>query len=202
MQERISLKSLQAILGNNIDKRRVKSDAILPAPSNKLLHGQMLSDPSESARIRGFISDSKLPIVLRAVMELQFLHGLRISETLNIGPSDITKNGRIRIKGLKGSHDRFIMASIHMDFWLSTGVHLLPLYKCYSRFWFYREYKKLLIGSCFGNSQVHSVTHYFRHAVALDSQETFDNINDTKMVLGHKNVKSTEKYVKRRNLQC
>lgn len=200
MQQIITLKSLQAHLQNDRDKRRIKSVVVSPAQSNKLLLDRMEVDNSEFDRICSIIQNDKLPLVLRAVIELQFLHGLRISEVLNITASDITRNGRIRIKGLKGSFDRFVLSSNFIEFWTCSGIPLLPLCRCYSRFYFYREYKKLCIGARFGNSHNNSVTHWFRHAVALDSIETFHSINDTKIVLGHKNSKSTQKYVTKRNL--
>jgi site-specific recombinase XerD len=200
MQQRLTLQNLQAHLGNEVKKRRNNSDESSSAQSNKLLVGRMLSDSTESSRILDIIQNDKLALVLRVVLELQFLHGLRISEVLNITPLDITRQGRIRIKGLKGSFDRFVLSSYYKDFWLNSGISLLPLCTTYSRFYFYREYKKLSIGAYFGNSQNKSITHYFRHAVALDSQEQYESLTDTKMVLGHKSIKSTEKYVKRRKL--
>lgn len=200
MHQRLTLQNLQAHLGNERKALRINSDVTTPAQSNKVLIGRVDDDNSEFSRISDIIQNKQLVLVLRAVIELQFFHGLRISEVLNVTPLDITRNGRIRIKGLKGSYDRFVVSSNFLEFWINTGQHLLPLSNTYSRFYFYREYKKLGIGAHFGNSVNKSVTHYFRHAVALDSQNKFDNLSDTKMVLGHKSIKSTEKYVTKRKL--
>jgi integrase len=200
MQQRLTLQNLQAHLGNERKVLRINSDIGVSAQSNKVLLDRNELNDVEFARISDIIQNKQLAQVLRCVIELQFLHGLRISEVLNITSLDITRNGRIRIKGLKGSFDRFVVSSNFTEFWTVTGQHLLPLSTTYSRFYFYREYKKLGIGAHFGNSLNKSVTHYFRHAVALDSQEKFENLTDTKMVLGHKSIKSTEKYVTKRKL--
>lgn len=137
---------------------------------------------------------SGLSVLEKAVIELMFMHGLRISEVLNIDQSDISKSGAIRIKALKGSSFRVVQPALFKEFWLKNCSQLLPLRTVYSRFYFYRLFKRLGLYAYFGTNSNASVTHYFRHLKGLDIQESFNDWALTQSVLGHKNVNSTHYY--------
>lgn len=49
----------------------------------------------------------------------------------------------------------------------------------------------------FGDNKKYSVTHLFRHALALQFKEDFNDTQLTQKYLGHKNIKSTEHYEKK-----
>ena len=141
---------------------------------------------------------SGLSVTEKAVIELMAIGGLRISEVLNICPADISRSGNIRIRSLKGSAFRVIQPFIFKEFWLSGGNGLLPLSSVFSRYYFYRLFRKYGLYATFGNNQHRSVTHYFRHLKGLDIQESFEDWNLTASVLGHKNINSTQYYGKKK----
>lgn len=132
-----------------------------------------------------------------AVIELMFMWGLRVSEVLQVNTSDISKSGNIRIKALKGSNFRVVRSSLYSSFWLDSDATILPLNAVYSRFYFYRLFKRVGLYGHFGNNCNNSVTHYFRHLRGLDVQDTFNDWDLTANALGHKSSKSTLYYGKR-----
>ena len=139
------------------------------------------------------------PLFLKAVVELQFLYGLRISEVLNIERSDVSKTGYIRVKGLKHSNSRIVRPVNYLHFWQNDGSHLLPLCKTYSRFYFYRKYKQLGLSMKYEGRSNNSVTHLFRHEVVQDLQRSFNESSTTQKFIGHKNIKNTKRYESKKN---
>lgn len=123
-------------------------------------------------------SDSDLSIIIKALVELQFSHGLRISECLAIDNSDLLSSNRIRIKSLKGSIQRIIVFNdSHGYFKMCRSTGSKP-FDCISRFCVYRIYKRIGISYYDGTSAYSSVTHAPRHIVAselrkVDKDNTF-----------------------------
>lgn len=143
------------------------------------------------------VNNSSLPDVVKAVVELQWRFGLRVTECLNFTSSDIMADGSIRIRGLKGSSDRVVKPVTYAILWVTCFLPLLPLHTTFSRFYFYRIYKAQGWSGKFGNSDLNSVTHYFRHIKALELLNKFNDIELTARELGHKSLKSTEYYAKK-----
>lgn len=143
------------------------------------------------------IRNCSLPDVVKAVVELQYRFGLRITECLNFTSSDIMADGSIRIRGLKGSSDRVVKPVTYAKLWVTCFLPLLPLHTTFSRFYFYRIYKAQGWSGKFCNSGLNSVTHYFRHMKALELLNKFNDIELTARELGHKSLKSTEYYAKK-----
>lgn len=143
------------------------------------------------------LHNDRLPVVIKAVVELQYRYGLRISEVLQIGQFEVAASGRILIRSKKGSDDRIVLPVDYMHFWTHEAYNLLPLISRFSRFYFYREYRKLGWFSHFGSSQVNSVTHYFRHLHGLTVTQEFNDVGITQRELGHKSINSTHYYVKK-----
>jgi len=149
--------------------------------------------------VEAFLSNASfLSVIEKAVIELMAVNGLRISEVLNINQSDISKSGNIRIRSLKGSSFRVVQSMLFKEFWLSGAAGLLPLSSVYSRFYFYRLFRKYGLYATFGTNNHSSVTHYFRHLKGLDIQESFNDWELTASVLGHKNINSTLYYGKKK----
>lgn len=149
----------------------------------------------DSFNLDAFISQQKsLTMTDKAVIELMYMWGLRVSEVLNITCADVSRTGNIRIKALKGSNFRVVRSSAYERFWLNADSSLLPLKTVYSRFYFYRLFKRIGLYGTFGNNKNKSVTHYFRHLQGLDVQNSFEDWELTASALGHKNVKSTLYY--------
>lgn len=136
----------------------------------------------------------ELVVAEKAVIELMALYGLRISEVLSINRSDISQGGSIRVRALKGSSIRVIQSFMFREFWISQGSSLLPLSSVYSRFYFYRLFRKYGLYSTFGVNEKASVTHYFRHLKGLEVQTAFNDWELTASSLGHKSQKSTVFY--------
>lgn len=129
-----------------------------------------------------------------AVIELMFLWGLRVTEVLQITCADVSRSGNIRIKALKGSNFRVVRSSVYSSFWLNSDSSILPISSVFSRYYFYRLFKRLGLYSHFGNNVNNSVTHYFRHLRGLDVQNSFADWELTASALGHKSTKSTVYY--------
>ena len=168
------------------------------AQHGTLLHGGDTSVDPLTSLMRKIATSDTTPKVVKAVAWLLFEHGLRITEVLNIQKCDISRQGRIRIKGLKGSNDRIVTPIMFAQFWQSLPDFMLPLGSVYSRFYFYRWFKRIGIYDVFGNNKRFSVTHMFRHHLALSLKNEFDDTALTQRVLGHRSIKSTLHYEKER----
>jgi integrase len=153
------------------------------------------STPTQAERIVERVnSDSGISIIIKSLVELQFSHGLRISEALNLSNSDLLSMHRIRIKSLKGSIQRIIVFNDshgYFDFCRKTGS---KPFDGLSRFTVYRIYKKLNIQYLNSDSAYLSVTHAPRHIVASELQKLDKNNDFTSDFLRHKSNKSLEHY--------
>lgn len=167
------------------------------AQSTKLLHGEEKELTEITQLLHNLLHNDVVPEPVKAVAALMFEHGLRISEVLRIEKRDISASGHIRIRGLKGSHSRVVLANILRKFWTTSPEYMFPLCNTYSRFYFYRWLKKMGVYKVFGENKKYSVTHLFRHALALHFKEEFDDTQLTQQYLGHKNIKSTLLYEKK-----
>jgi len=135
-----------------------------------------------------------LPVPVQVIIELQLLYGLRITEVLSIGATDIMRNGLIHVRGKKGSQDRYIYSQRFSNYVMFCKVNNVAYLCDYSRFYFYRLYKKLGIYYKFAGNDKNSVTHFFRHSILnaqkLEGMET----EDSQRFIGHKSIKSTKIY--------
>lgn len=189
--------SLSCLAKANKDSVRVKSVISPSAQSNTPCAIDLQGISSSFNFERDVVANPALPEVVKAVVELQYRYALRISEVLSISAENISKSGKIKINALKGSESRIIEPFSYKSYWTGANKELLPLSHIYSRFYFYRFYKKLGWYATFGNSSTRSVTHYFRHLQGLELQNDFSDITLTARSLGHKSIKSTEYYVRK-----
>ncbi len=172
----------------------------VPNPSAQTtspLHGNSKQLADVTALLSNLLCNDVVPEPVKAVAALMFEHGLRISEVLRIEKKDISPSGHIRIKGLKGSHSRVVLAGTLRTFWTNSPDYMFPIGDTYSRFYFYRWFRKMGVYKIFGDNKKYSVTHLFRHALALQFKEDFNDTQLTQKYLGHKNIKSTEHYEKK-----
>ena len=167
------------------------------AQTTKLLHGNIKELAEITALLHNLLRNDVVPEPVKAVAGLMFEHGLRISEVLRIEKRDISVSGHIRIKGLKGSNSRVVLSNIMRKFWTTSPEYMFPIVNTYSRFYFYRWFKKMGLYKIFGDNKKYSVTHLFRHALALHLKEEFEDTQLTQQYLGHKNIKSTLHYEKK-----
>lgn len=129
---------------------------------------------------------------------LLFMHitGCRVSEALNISNSDITVEGRVLLRGLKGSLDRMIIGSELSEYFIYCRKNLTSPFKTFDRHFIYRFMKKMGIGAYFGQNERQSVTHIFRHLAILDMAGVDKDLHATKRTIGHKSISNTEHYAK------
>lgn len=131
-----------------------------------------------------------------AIVGLLYSYGLRISEVLNISGTDILSNGTIVIRGSKGSENRLISPVYYPEFFFSLRGSKLKIGDLYSRFFFYRQFKKFGIYAYFGNNKHASVTHSLRHLSVLNLKEMGLQSAEIGKLIGHKSSNSIAYYEK------
>lgn len=188
---KVTFKTLQ----KRIADERTKSATKLSAQTIDLCSRSKSLVPSLNESFAKYKERADLIDIEKAVIELLMLNGLRISEVLNILPSDVLSNGYIKIKGLKHSNDRLVLPINYHQYWQTKFKSLLPLKLYYSRFYFYRLFKRIGIYSKYGNNKYNSVTHYFRHEIVLSMKAS--GINDLQIseFLGHKSKNNIKYYI-------
>jgi len=139
-------------------------------------------------------ANSSLGLSDKAVIELMYLYGLRISEVLNITPGQISPTGHIFVQALKGGQTRFLVSIRYQAFWNAARIGLLPLKNVYSRNYYYRLFKKQGYNKKFGNNDNFSVTHYFRHRLVQDLRKHGFSDQSISRFLAHSSGKSIEHY--------
>ena len=113
---------------------------------------------------------------MKLLFELLIFYGLRISEALYFDHTNITNDGLIKIKGLKGSSSRILYIRHNREYLINNYLYSLPLANIYSRFYVYRLFKKLGIYQRFNINSHFSVTHYFRHNLVKHLKDNgYDN---------------------------
>jgi site-specific recombinase XerD len=130
----------------------------------------------------------------KAVIELMYLYGLRISEVINIKASQISPTGHIFVQALKGGKTRIILSLKYQSFWNAARLGLLPLSKIYSRNYYYRLFKKHGYNQKFGDNNNFSVTHYFRHRLVQDLRKHGFSDRAIGAFLAHSSGKSIDHY--------
>lgn len=132
---------------------------------------------------------------LLAYISLQFTAGLRISDLLKINYSNITPNLLIAIEQGKGSNVLNVQPVFYRDIWRAIRDNKLSPMSNYSRFWFYKLYKKLGIMMDNGAGRNNSVTHAPRKLLAQELYANDNNLEIAKNALGHKDERSTLYYI-------
>jgi site-specific recombinase XerD len=142
--------------------------------------------------------ESKESITDKAVIELMFLNGLRISEVLNVKAHDIMWNGLIKIKGLKGSDDRYCISKLYSDWWLNSVAKGNDISRLRSRYYYHRLllYKGMYYPSTKKRKRI--VTHVFRHLYVRINKSNNISMKDIQFLIGHKSINSTLYYHEQR----
>jgi len=121
---------------------------------------------------------------------------LRVSEALAIRPQDITPTGKILIKSLKKGNERLISSGDAKDFILRCRANNTMPFQGWSRFFVYREFKKLGIYFQSSTSSKPSVTHAIRHIITASNRSVTNSNEVLAQELGHKNQKTNQRYGK------
>lgn len=175
-------------------KLRSKSGVTPPAQSPKLLQTREQS-PGEY-----LVSSSKLSMIKRQNAKLyyliEFMHasGCRISEALRLLPVDITYSGHVKIKASKGSANRIVFSGFAREYMISCKSNNVSPWAGYSRFFVYREFRKMGLMVQVSGNKNKSVTHAIRHVVAESMERAGMQLKDTAQLLGHKSENSTGYY--------
>ncbi len=138
--------------------------------------------------------DSKLSELEKAIIELMFLSGCRISEALGIDSNAILRNGSIQIKGSKGSSDRIISVILYRDFWLRNKLFIKSVLQPFSRFYFYRLFKQLGLSYHMYGKYNMNVTHSLRQLYIESMNEGAVSNELIRNSIGHKSINSQEYY--------
>lgn len=141
---------------------------------------------------------STLSNVDKGIMLLCLCEGLRISEVLSISLNDFRAGSKVFVHGKKGSFDRVVTVRFYRDELLFFAKTNGCLSFAGSRFYFYREMKKLGIIFQSGNSSKACVTHAGRHLLADDIFQRGEDIELSRRTLGHKSINSTKHYVEKK----
>jgi site-specific recombinase XerD len=132
----------------------------------------------------------------KAVLELQLLWGLRISEVISIKPSQVTSLGQIMIRGSKKSEDRIVMGYMYSNVWTSYVKKGNIIGEERDRYYYYNLYKKFGLYRKNKGKDNNSVTHIFRYSFVELLLKNNIEINEIQKLIGHKSVKSTEHYAR------
>lgn len=179
----------------NPAQHRVKSVLTPSAQIAELFQFRNLQGINETVQRLLSNVNSGLSITEKAIIELQFLYGIRITEALRITPSDINSSGQIRIRGIKGSNDRIVYPVKFSYFWLSVKENNFFIPSSYNRFYFYRLYRKKGIYFLNESNKKESVTHALRYLyISSLIQQGLDQ-EQIRNLIGHKSIKSTIHYV-------
>lgn len=182
----------------DIPANRLKSGTTPGEQSNKLL----ILGTQTNARFFSFLSNlyqrPDIATTDKAVIELLFLYGLRISEVLNIKATDVTPWGAIVIHTSKTKMTRVVVSPNFGQYWYHILRQSLPLSQIYSRFYYYRLFRKLGYYAQYGNNENFSVTHYFRHEIVRNMEKEGIPREVISHFLAHRAKTSIESYVTQR----
>lgn len=148
------------------------------------------------ANASNFFKSTNYPDDIKAITWLLMDSGIRISEALNIAPYHVLESRKIKVIGLKGSSDRIISITNYQEFWESYRRSKCYLNDVYSRFFFYRLFKKHGLQLTVNSSCRQAVTHSFRHAFIQELKREGVESELSQKVIGHKSLSNTLRYEK------
>lgn len=199
-----SINTLLKVIAKKTNGTGTKSVTTAPAQTFDLC-----KDDQEPAQLHLQISSAlkhwqiNYPI-LYYFATIQLQTGARVSEILRLHSKEITPDGRILIRSLKGGNDRVVQIS-DLAPWLNLERSKSRyLFRDLTRFVIHHNYVKQGISAYFGNNQKRSTTHLFRHLVGIDLTHLEDHTHGIKTALGQKTDSAADHYktkVRRQNDQ-
>lgn len=130
----------------------------------------------------------------KAVMLLSLNYGLRISEIIRCDKSCLLPGRKVMFRGLKNSYNRIIDEFQFYDIFVGHIQKWGKIELIFSRFYYYRLFLKCGVSVSIEGNNKRSVTHAGRHLQSRMLQESGIEIEENKRYIGHKSIKSTEKY--------
>lgn len=138
---------------------------------------------------------AKYPELFLAYVALQWQSGSRISDLLRVDYSCISPHLQITINQGKGSKSLIVQPVHFRDVWRVVRDSRLSPARNWSRFFFYRVYRRYGIVVKSYGLKYDSVTHAFRKHIADDIIAGGGTIEDVQQVLGHVETKSAKYYI-------
>lgn len=132
--------------------------------------------------------------ILTIIIYMQIIAGLRISEVLNFDINSLSSRNILIVPGSKGSKDIVIRDPLLLDILYKYKLLGFSPFDGISRFYVYREYKKMDISAVNGGKVNVAVTHSFRHKIASDIRKNGISENVITIVLNHNSTKSKNHY--------
>jgi site-specific recombinase XerD len=176
-------------------KSRSTSVLTSSAQNTTLCDLESVSDKQLQSFINKVLECTRLSSVDQGIMLLCLCEGLRISEVLSVTASSWRAGHKVFILGKKGSFDRVVTVRYFCEELVLYTRCCGPLHLAGSRYYYYREMKKLGIIFKSQNSSKASVTHAGRHLLADDLFQRGNDIELSQRTLGHKKTSSTKHYV-------
>lgn len=176
----------------------IKSVQDPSAQSARKLQGGVPRDATISM-FRSYIDANKdSRFYMEAITILMIDNGLRISEALSIRIEDVLPSFEIIIKGKKGSSNRIIPIRYNLKYW--ENILSNPDFQIchYSRWSFYRYFKKKGLYERIVGHKNNSVTHSARHAKVRMLQAEGVDRSTRANYIGHKNINSQEYYERKK----
>lgn len=143
--------------------------------------------------LRKVLNDLTIDSPVRAMIALIRCTGLRISEVLSLRRTDINKTElSIRVHG-KGSKDRIVYYSTKLQSYLNKTVRplnerLFPYEDRHARYMIYLALRK-------HSQNKYLSAHIIRHSFATSLLQAGAQLTTIQALLGHENLKTTEKYL-------
>lgn len=199
-----SLRSLYSWLEDTEQVLQNPMEGVL-TPKQGTTLPQTLSEAEVDAVMRAVDTRSSLGIRDRAMLELLYGAGLRVSELIHLKTGQIdTNQGALLVEG-KGSRQRLVPLGGEAEHWIgryvaevrpvwegtSQALFLNPSGKPYTRQAFWHRVRKL--GSNAGLQQ-QIYPHQLRHAFATHLLERGADLRAVQMLLGHSSLSVTQIY--------
>jgi site-specific recombinase XerC len=177
---------------------RVNAVAKPSAQIDKLCTPRTADETRLTQSICNLINSKSIAIHDRAITELLFLNGCRISEVLSFHYSAIDACGNIMVSVSKSNQKRILISCAFKEYWINYKKNQCDENKRYNRFYFYRLFKKYGIVLSHNSKKHNSVCHAFRHLLLSAPTSESKSQEALKSFIRHKNINSTKYYNERK----
>jgi len=182
--------------------KKLDINAVLNSTAQPTKLCGVVSNDCRSSRdnILDMLRNNNIDKRIRFVIMLQFDYGLRISEILHLDKSNFLGNNKILIKGLKRSYDRLIICNDEFNIYNYYSRLVYKIGDLYSRFFFYRLYRRLGIVFVTGANCNNSVTHSLRVNFVKSLVSSTNDMSFVMNEIGHKNINNTMIYANKKGV--
>lgn len=205
-RKRSSLKSFYEYLINNEYPCEIDFDKIPSIKTDKYIP-DVLSVEEMNSILECIHTDTELEIRNKAIVELMYASGIRISEMLNLKVHDLDlKENTIKVTG-KGNKQRYIpvndFAMDWVNYYLKNSRQIIKANKQsdyvflnysgekMSRMGFWKILQKIVLES---GIMKQISPHTMRHSFATHLLESGANLRIVQTLLGHSSIKTTQIY--------